>query len=96
MALTIAPVQGQILKRDSAGWVKTPRELRQAILEKFDRSGMSGQKFAKWAEIKYTTFANWLQQRCKEAAGEKRRLGRVCGRLSPMHRPPFPFAANGR
>jgi transposase len=66
MTLTIAPVDGQILKRDSAGRVRTPRERREAILKEFDQSGMSGQKFAKWAGIKYTTFANWLQQRRKQ------------------------------
>ena len=65
MTPTIAPVDGQILKRDSAGRVKTPRERREAIMKEFDQSGMSGQKFAKWAGIKYTTFANWLQQRRK-------------------------------
>jgi len=65
MTLTIAPVDGQILKRDSAG-VRTSRERRDAILNEFDQSGMSGQKFAKWAGIKYTTFANWLQQRRKQ------------------------------
>jgi hypothetical protein len=66
MTLTIAPVDGQILKRDSAGRVRTSRERRDAILNEFDQSGMSGQKFAKWAGIKYTTFANWLQQRRKQ------------------------------
>jgi hypothetical protein len=66
MTLTIAPVDGQILKRDAAGRVRTPRERREAILEEFDKSGMSGQKFAKWAGMKYTTFANWLQQRRKQ------------------------------
>jgi hypothetical protein len=66
MTLTIAPVDGQILKRDAAGRVRTPREHREAILREFDQSGMSGQKFAKWAGIKYTTFANWLQQRRKQ------------------------------
>ena len=66
MTLTIAPVDGQILKRDTAGRVRTPRERREAILKEFDQSAMSGQKFAKWAGIKYTTFANWLQQRRKQ------------------------------
>lgn len=66
MTLTIAPVDGKILKRDALGRVKTPREHREAILKEFDQSGMSGQKFAKWAGIKYTTFANWLQQRRKQ------------------------------
>jgi transposase-like protein len=71
MTLTIAPVDGQILKRDVLGRVKTPREHREAILKEFDQSGMSGQKFAKWAGIKYTTFANWLQQRRKQRQAPK-------------------------
>ena len=66
MTLTIAPVDGQILKRDTAGRVRTPRERREALLMEFDRSGMSGQKFAAWAGMKYTTFANWLQRRRKQ------------------------------
>jgi hypothetical protein len=44
MTLTIAPVDGKILKRDVLGRVKTPRERREAILEEFDKSGMSGQR----------------------------------------------------
>jgi hypothetical protein len=59
MTFTIAPVDGQILKRDTAGRVRTPRERREALLTEFDRSGMSGQKFAACAGMKYTTFANW-------------------------------------
>jgi hypothetical protein len=94
MTLTIAPVDGQILKRDSAGRVRTPRERREAILKEFDQSGMSGQKFAKWAGIKYTTFANWLQQRRKqrqapsgtEAAGEVRWVEAVEGSRSERKR----------
>ncbi len=66
MTLTIASVDGQILKRDTAGRVRTPRERREALLMEFDRSGMSGQKFAAWAGMKYTTFANWLQRRRKQ------------------------------
>jgi len=67
MTLTIAPVDGQILKRDVLGRVKTPREHREAILKEFDQSGMSGQKFAKWAGIKYTTFITWVQKDRREA-----------------------------
>jgi len=70
MTLTTVPVDGKIVKRDVLGRVKTPRERREAILEEFDKSGMSGQKFAAWAGIKYTTFANWLQQRRKQRKGE--------------------------
>jgi hypothetical protein len=66
MTLTTTPDDGKIVKRDVLGRVKTSRERRAAMLEEFDQSGMSGQKFAAWAGIKYTTFANWLQQRRKQ------------------------------
>ena len=66
MILTPAPDDGKIVKRDVLGRAKTSRERRTALLEEFDKSGMSGQKFAAWAGIKYTTFANWLQQRRKQ------------------------------
>ncbi len=55
-----------ILKKDGLGRVRTPRGRREALLAEFDRSGMSGQKFAAWAGIKYTTFANWLQKRRRQ------------------------------
>jgi hypothetical protein len=64
-----------ILRKDSIGRVVVTRERRAALLEEFDRSGMSGGQFAKWAGIKYQTFAYWVQQRRKEQArkegGEK-------------------------
>jgi hypothetical protein len=66
MTLTTAPDDGKIVKRDVLGRVRTSRERRTALLEEFDQSGLSGQKFAAWAGIKYTTFANWLQQRRKQ------------------------------
>jgi hypothetical protein len=56
-----------ILKKDVLGRVKTPRERREALLAEFDQSGMSGQKFAAWAGIKYPTWASWVQKRRKEA-----------------------------
>jgi hypothetical protein len=36
------------------------------LLTQFDQSGISRPKFAKWAWIKYTTFANWLQKRRRQ------------------------------
>ena len=66
MTLTIEPGDA-ILKMDTRGRVRTPPERREALLAQFDQSGMSGQKFAAWAGIKYPTFANWLQQRGKRA-----------------------------
>jgi len=46
--------------------MRTTPERREALLAEFDRSGMSGQKFAAWAGIKYSTWANWVEQRRKK------------------------------
>ena len=71
MTSTTGMVEG-IIKQDSRGRMRTTRERREALLSEYDRSAMTGRKFAKWAGIKYTTFANWLQQRrklgCRELA----------------------------
>ena len=53
--MTTTMGQDQIVKIDRIGRVKTPRERREALLAEFDRSGMSGQSFAKWAGIKHPT-----------------------------------------
>jgi len=58
MTDTIGTVDG-IIKRDTHGRMKTNPERRRARLEEFDRSAMTGRKFAAWAGIKYTTFASW-------------------------------------
>jgi len=61
-----------IIKQDSRGRMRTTRERREALLGEYNRSAMTGRKFAAWAGIKYTTFANWLQARrklgCRELA----------------------------
>src|ERR1039458_1953219 len=62
--------QDQIVKVDRIGRIKTPRERREALLAEFDRSGMSGQQFAKWAGIKYGTFITWVQKRRRKGQAE--------------------------
>ena len=57
---------GVVLRRDARGRVVVTAERRAALLEEFDKSGMSGAQFAKWAQVKYSTFAYWVQQRRKE------------------------------
>ena len=54
---------GQILSQDAQGRVLVSRERRESLLEEYDRSGMSGVKFAQYVGIKYSTFAYWLQSR---------------------------------
>ncbi len=52
---------GRVLKTDVLGRVKTGAGQREAILDEFERSGLSGTKFAAVAGIKYATLASWVQ-----------------------------------
>jgi len=61
----------EILKQDRNGRVRTPRGKQEAILDEFDRSGMSGAEFAQYLGIKYQTFATWVQKRRKRKGGGK-------------------------
>ena len=58
-----------ILKRDEAGRVRMPADRRQQLLDEFERSGLSGVKFAALAGIKYQTFATWARLRRKQRVG---------------------------
>ena len=57
---------GQILKTDAEGRVRTPAARRESLLDEFERSGLSGKKFAELTGIKYQTFATWLQKRRRQ------------------------------
>ena len=50
--------EAEVLKTDSRGRVRVPAERREALLDEFEKSGMSGAKFARLAGIHYATFAN--------------------------------------
>jgi hypothetical protein len=62
---------GEILSRDAQGRVLVSRERRELLLEQYDRSGMSGVKFAEYIGIKYSTLAYWLQSRRQRREREK-------------------------
>src|SRR4051812_8624727 len=55
----------EILKQDQRGRIRTPVARREALLDEYERSGLSGVKFAAMVGVKYATFANWLQKRKK-------------------------------
>jgi hypothetical protein len=63
-----APVDAPSLMRsvpvalDAKGRVRVTKEQRRAILAEFERSGLSGARFAQVAGLKYSTFAGWLQR----------------------------------
>ena len=62
---------GQIMSQDAQGRVLVSRERRESLLEEYDRSGMSGVKFAQYVGIKYSTLAYWLQSRRRRRQREK-------------------------
>lgn len=57
---------GMVLKTDQQGRVKTPVARRETLLDEFERSGLSGQKFATLAGLKYQTFAAWMLKRRRQ------------------------------
>ncbi len=52
-----------ILRTDGLGRVRTPLAQQEALLDAFERSGLSGMKFAALHGVKYPSIANWVQQR---------------------------------
>src|SRR5579863_2010215 len=68
--MTSTQNSGQILKTDSLARVRTPPERKRELLEEFERSGLSGWKFASLVGVKYPTFAAWVAQRKREGQGE--------------------------
>ena len=61
----------RLLRVDARGRVRTSCEEREAILDEFDQSGISGAGFAKLHGIPYSTFAHWAQKR-RRRLGEQR------------------------
>ena len=52
-----------LLKSDAQGRVRTPPARQEALLDEFEKSGLSGARFAALAGIKYPTFAAWVLRR---------------------------------
>ncbi|MCF6312677.1 MAG: hypothetical protein L3J39_09530 [Verrucomicrobiales bacterium] len=62
--------KAQLLKTDRLGRVRTPRDQRDAILDAFETSALSGIEFAQVHGIKYQTFATWRQKRRRHGDGK--------------------------
>jgi len=56
---------GQIIKTDAKGRLRTPKARQEELLDEFERSGLSGKRFAEVSGIKYQTFAVWVARRRK-------------------------------
>jgi hypothetical protein len=68
MTSTQSTQEETIFKTDGRGRVRVPAERREALLDEFERSGLSGMKFAQLTGVKYATFANWVQKRRRARA----------------------------
>jgi len=55
-----------VLKTDELGRMQTPAARREQVLDEFERSGLSGKKFAALVGIKYPTLATWASKRRRE------------------------------
>jgi hypothetical protein len=58
-----------IIKVDEVGRRRTPVARREQLLDEFERSGLSGAKFAALTGVKYSTFAAWVLRRRKQSGG---------------------------
>lgn len=63
------PADEQVLKTDSKGRVHMPAVRRESLLDEFERSGLSGKKFAALVGVKYQTFASWAHKRRHQRGG---------------------------
>ena len=62
-----------VLKVDTEGRVRTPKEKQEEILAAYGGSGMTGQQFAAFCGVKYSTLMSWVgkARRAKKPGGER-------------------------
>jgi hypothetical protein len=58
-----------VLKVDTAGRVRVPRERREQLLREFATSGISARRFAQLAGVKPVTFYSWVQKQRASGTG---------------------------
>ncbi len=62
--------RNQLLKTDMRGRVRSTRQQRDAVLDAYEASGLSGPEFARVHGVKYQTFATWRQKRKQRLEGK--------------------------
>ncbi|MBK1884431.1 hypothetical protein JIN85_18585 [Luteolibacter pohnpeiensis] len=60
---------GKLIRMDAIGRVRTSASQREALLDAYESSGLSGPEFAARHGVKYQTFATWLQKRKRRTGG---------------------------
>jgi len=59
-------------------------ERREALLDEFEKSALSGAKFARMVGVKYPTFANWVARRRKERVASSEGGSKASAVVRPM------------
>jgi hypothetical protein len=77
--MTSMIAESVILKTDRRGRVRTPLARREALLDAFECSGLSGIKFAVMHGVKYPSLANRVQQRKRRRSMSATSAGPECG-----------------
>jgi transposase-like protein len=63
LVLATEATQPSLIKTDVRGRMRRTPEQRERILDEYERSGLSGPKFAALCGVKYQTLAGWLAHR---------------------------------
>jgi hypothetical protein len=69
--------EAMILKRDAGGRVVVSLERQIELVREYERSGLSGPKFAELAGLRYQTFATWRRKHGTQPALRSRRAAPV-------------------
>ncbi len=84
--MTSTKDQESLLESDTQGRVRIPKERREALLDEYEKSGLSGARFARLTGISYTTFVGWRQSRRKQRA--RNALGAVAASMGNVENAP--------
>ncbi len=69
VVMTTTKENGKLIRMDVIGRMRTPASQREALLDAYGSSGLSGPEFAARHGVKYQTFATWLQKRKRRTGG---------------------------
>jgi hypothetical protein len=70
--MTNTQISTEVLKVDTQGRVRVPKDKQEEILAGYESSGMTGQQFAAYAGVKYSTLMSWVgkSKKAKESGQE--------------------------
>ena len=66
-----------VIRSDSRGRMLVPADQREALLDEFERSGLSGMAFCRLHGLTYPTFATWVQKRRRRPAAQSAAFAEV-------------------